>query len=235
VLRKYREFVAHAPDELSVWGVLRQAPPLPFLPEDVHGKEILALAMCYVGHPDEGARLTEPLRGFGNAYGEHIGPLPFTAWQGAFDALLTPGARNYWKSHNLAEITDDVIAVLTEYAGKLPSPQCEIFVAHLGGRMGRIAADATAYPHRDASFVLNVHGRWEDATDDERCIGWARDLFKDTAPHATGGVYTNFMTEDETDRVRAAYGAGYERLAAAKKRYDPTNLFRLNQNISPAA
>jgi hypothetical protein len=99
--------------------------------------------------------------------------------------------------------------------------------------MGRVAADATAYAHRDANFVMNVHGRWENASDDDKCIGWSRDLFKDTTPYATGGVYINFMTEEETDRVRAAYGPGYDRLLSVKKQYDPTNLFRLNQNISP--
>lgn len=233
VLQKYREFVANAPDELCIWSVLRKAPPLPFLPEDVHGTEIVALAICYIGDPDEGAKLIEPLRDFGNAHGEHIGVQPFTTWQGTFDGLLTPGARNYWKSHNFTEITDEAIDIIIEYAGKLPDPQCEIFIAQLGGQTSRIAPDATAYSHRDANFVLNVHGRWDDKSDDEKCITWARDFFKDTTPHATGGVYVNFMTEEETDRVRAAYGPGYDRLAAVKKQYDPENLFRLNQNISP--
>jgi FAD/FMN-containing dehydrogenase len=233
VFQKYREFVAEAPDELSVWCVLRKAPPLPFLPEDVHGTEIIVLAMCYIGDPNEGAKLIEPVRSFGNAHGEHIGVMPFTAWQGAFDPLLTPGARNYWKSHNFTEIDDDAIDIVIDYTGKLPDPQTEIFIGHLGGQMGRVAADATAYPHRDANFVMNVHGRWDNESNDDKCIKWARDLFKDTTPHATGGVYINFMTEDETDRVRAAYGPGYDRLTAVKKQYDPNNLFRLNQNISP--
>ena len=233
VLQQYREFVAKAPDELCVWVVTRQAPPLPFLPEEVHGKEIVVLASCYIGTAAQGEKLLAPLRGFAETYGEHLGAQPFTAWQTAFDPLLAPGARNYWKSHNFVELSDAAIDVILDYAGKLPSTQCEIFIAHLGGHTSRIAPDATAYPHRDANFVLNVHGRWDDKSDDDKVIAWARAFFKDSAPHATGGVYVNFMTEEETDRIRAAYGPGYDRLVAVKKKYDPENLFRLNQNINP--
>jgi len=233
VLQQYRDFMAQAPDEMCVWTVLRQAPPLPFLPEDVHGKEIIALAVCYIGSED-GNKQVEPLRGFGNAYGEHFGLQPFALWQTAFDPLLTPGARNYWKTHNYSSLSDEALDVLVSYANKLPSPQCEIFVGAIGGEAGRIPVDSTAWAHRDANFVLNLHGRWDDAKDDDTCIAWARDCFKDSSPHATGGAYINFMTEEETDRIRAAYGPGYDKLVAIKKKYDPNNLFRLNQNISPA-
>lgn len=123
---------------------------------------------------------------------------------------------------------------MVDYARKLPSPECEIFIAHLDGAAGRVASEATAFPHRDATFVLNVHGRWRNADDDDGCIGWARRFFAATAPHATGGVYVNFMTDDEQDRVRAAYGANYDRLAALKAKYDPDNLFQVNLNVKPA-
>ena len=232
-MKKYRDFVANLPDETNVWVVLRKAPPLPFLPEEVHGKEVLVFAVFHAGDPDEGMKALDPLRGFGTVLGEHIGVQPFTAWQTAFDPLLTPGARNYWKSHNFAELKDEAIEVAVKYARSLPTAQCEIFFGMLGGEVARISPDATAYPHRDANFVLNVHGRWDDAGDDNRCISWARKFFKESAPYATGGVYINFMTEEETDRVRAAFGSSYDRLVAAKKKYDPENLFRLNQNISP--
>jgi FAD/FMN-containing dehydrogenase len=232
-IKQYREFVSKLGEDTSVWVVMRKAPPLPFLPEKVHGKEIIAFAICHIGDPDEGRKVIEPVRGFGTVLGEHIGVQPFTAWQTAFDPLLTPGARNYWKSHNFSEINDETIDIAVQYASKLPSPQCEIFFAMLGGAVGRVAPDTTAYPHRDANFVLNVHGRWDDAADDEQCIGWAREFFQASAPYATGGVYVNFLTEEETDRVRAAYGTSYDRLVEAKKKYDPDNLFRLNQNIRP--
>lgn len=233
VLTQYREFVASAPEELTVWVVLRKAPPLPFLPEEVHGKPVVVLAICYAGDIAEGERLIEPLRGFGEAHGEHIGAQPYAEWQQAFDPLLTPGARNYWKSHNFREISDGALDSMIEFAGRLPSPQCEIFMGLIGGAPNRVPADAMAYSSRDARFVLNVHARWDEPAQDESCIGWARAFFKASAPYASAGAYVNFMTEEEGDRVAAAYGPNYKRLVQIKKQYDPENLFHLNQNIKP--
>ncbi len=189
-----------------------------------------------VGDPADAARAVAPLRALGTPIGEHIGSMPFVAWQQAFDPLLTAGRRNYWKSHDFVDLGDPAIALLTGYAARLPSPECEIFIAHLGGAVNRVPAAATAYPHRDVNFVVNVHTRWGDASEDATCIGWARDFFARMAPHATGGVYVNFMPDDEAQRVsRGAYASNYERLARLKARYDPRNLFRQNQNIRPAA
>jgi FAD/FMN-containing dehydrogenase len=234
VLAGYRDFVAGAPDELSVWAVLRKAPPLPFLPTDVHGREVLVLALLYAADADTGRQLIEPLRRLGAPVGDAVGVQPFVAWQSAFDPLLQPGARNYWKSHDFAELADPAIDQIVRYAGELPSPHCEIFVGHLGGAINRLPVEATAYPHRDAEFVLNVHARWEDPREDEPCISWARRFFADTAPYATGGVYVNFMTQDEQARIRDAYGGNYARLTELKRKYDPANVFRVNQNITPA-
>jgi FAD/FMN-containing dehydrogenase len=235
VLTQYREYAETIPDDLCVWAVLRKAPPLPFLAEEVHGREVVIFAFMYDGEPAEGERLIEPVRHFGDAYGEHIGPTPYAAWQQAFDPLLTPGARNYWKSHNFAELSDGAIDAAIESAGKLPSDQCEIFIPLLGGAVNRIADDATAYAHRGVKFVMNVHARWEVPEQDGACISWSRGFFEAVKPHAMGGVYVNFMTEEETDRISAAYGPNYERLARIKQKYDPGNLFHLNQNIRPAA
>jgi FAD/FMN-containing dehydrogenase len=235
VLTQYREYVETIPDDLCVWAVLRKAPPLPFLPEAVHGREVVVFAFLHSGDLAEGERLIDPIRQFGEAYGEHIGPNPYAGWQQGFDPLLTPGARNYWKSHNFKELSDGAIDTVIEYTAKLPSPQCEIFVALLGGAANRVAADATAYAHRDVKFVMNVHGRWDEPAQDEECISWSRDFFEAAKPYAMGGVYVNFMTEEETDRIGAAYGPNYERLAQIKSKYDPGNLFHLNQNIKPSA
>jgi hypothetical protein len=213
--------------------VTRKAPPLPFLPEAVHGKEIVALALCYAGDPAEGRALIEPLRGFGEAHGEHIGVQPYTAWQQAFDPLLTPGARNYWKSHNFSRLGDGALDTIIEYAGRLPSPHCEIFIGTIGGQTTRVAPGAMAYSNRDANYVMNVHGRWESASEDERCIAWAREFFQKSQVFASGGAYINFLTQDEADRISFAYGATYSQLVELKKKYDPTNLFRMNQNIRP--
>ena len=235
VLTQYREFVESAPDELNVWAILREAPPLPFLPGDVHGKEVVVLVPFYVGDAVQGRKLIEPLLRFGTPHGEHIGIHPYAQWQKAFDPLLTPGARNYWKSHNFTELSDGALNSMIKFAGKLPSPQCEIFIGLIAGAANRVPADAMAYRHRDAKFVLNVHGRWVERKDDERCIAWARAFFQASAPYASAGAYVNFMTEEESDRVAAAYGPNYARLAQIKKQYDPDNLFHLNHNIKPSA
>jgi len=234
IITQFSQFTQNAPAELSVWMVARKAPPLPFLPEDVHGKEIIALALCYVGDPSEGEKLIAPLRDFGTPYGEHIGVQPFTAWQQAFDPLLTPGARNYWKSHNFIDLSEGAIDAAIKYAGTLPSSQCEIFIASIGCATAKPAPEAMAYSCRDARYVLNVHGRWDSAEEDEHCIQWARDFFNETKPFASDGVYVNFLTMDEAARIESAYGPTYTRLQEIKKKYDPTNFFRMNQNIKPA-
>ena len=234
VLMHYRAFMDQAPDDLSVWTVLRRAPPLPFLPESVHGQEVVVLALLYTGEPAQGEALVKPLHGFGTPVGTHVGAMPYVNWQQAFDPLLTPGARNYWKSHNFTTLEDGLFDAAIEYAGKLPSPQCEIFFGAIGGATTRPAPDATAYAHRDARFVMNVHGRWDDPAIDAEGIRWARDYFKASAPFASAGVYVNFLTADEGERVKAAYGPNYDRLARIKRQYDPANLFSTNQNIVPA-
>ncbi|WP_428775450.1 FAD-binding oxidoreductase [Vibrio sp.] len=233
IISQFARFTESAPEELSVWMVTRQAPPLPFLAEEVHGKEIVVLAICYVGDPAEGEKLIAPLRDFGTPHGEHIGVQPFSAWQQAFDPMLTPGARNYWKSHNFTELSEGAIDAVIEYAGNLPSPQCEIFIASLGCATSRPAAESMAYSSRDAQYVLNVHGRWDSPAEDERCIGWAREFFAKTQPFASEGAYINFLTQDEAERIESAYGPTYERLQELKEKYDPANLFRVNQNIKP--
>jgi len=233
VLRRYRDLAAGLGDETSVWAVMRKAPPLPFLPQEVHGTGILVMAVCHAGDPAAGERALAPVHGLGTVLGEHVGVQPFVNWQQAFDPLLTPGARNYWKSHNFSEISDGLIELLVTTAEAVPSPHCELFVGHLGGQVNRVAADATAYGQRDAEFVVNVHGRWETAAEDETCRSWARGFYRDAAEYATGGVYVNFMPADEPDRVRAAYGPNWDRLVKAKRRWDPGNLFCMNQNIAP--
>jgi FAD/FMN-containing dehydrogenase len=234
VLRQYRDYVDTMGDDVSVWGVLRKAPPLPFLPAAVHGTEIVALALFSPLAPDALQDVIERLSSFGQPVGEHIGPAPYTAWQQVFDPLLAPGARNYWKSHNFNTLSDAAIDVVIDYAGKLPSVHSEIFLGLLGGKANAPAATETAYPHRNALFAMNVHTRWEDAADDASCIAWARTFFKAAAPHAAGSVYINFLTQDEGDRIADAYGSNFARLARIKQQYDPHNLFRSNQNILPA-
>lgn len=236
LLEGYRRFVASAPEEVTAWVVLRKAPPLPFLPPEVHGTDILVFAVCAVGDKAKAEKAVAPLRALGKPIADVVGPAPFAGWQTAFDPLLTPGARNYWKSHDFKKVEDGLIDLLIHSAGTVPTGETEIILVNLGGAVNRVPATATAYPHRDVEFIINVHTRWREAAQDKECIDWARKFFEASGKFATGGVYVNFMPEDESQRVqKGAYGPNYERLAKLKAKYDPTNLFRMNQNIVPAA
>jgi FAD/FMN-containing dehydrogenase len=234
VLRRYRTYVGSMPEDLNVWAVLRKAPPLPFLPRALHGEDILALAIFHCGDPREAERCVDEIRTFGGVEGDHVGEQPYTQWQQTFDPLLTSGARNYWKSHNFRDLSDDAIRCIVDFARQLPSPATEVFIGRLGGAAARVAPDATAYAHRDAQFVMNVHGRWDVPDDDARCIAWAREMFGASTPYASDGAYVNFMTAEEGDRIRAAYGSNFARLVEIKRQYDPDNVFHLNQNIKPS-
>jgi len=233
-LKKYREYARQLGEETTVWTVLRKAPPLPFLPSNVHGTDIIAFALFHAGDPKAGEKAIEPVRHFGTPLGEHVGVQPYCNWQKALDPLLTPGARNYWKSHNFTDLSDGLIDVTIKYAGNVPSPHSEIFFGMIGGATMRPAPDSAAYSHRNTLFVCNVHGRWETPAEDQKGIEWARGFYRESAAYATGGVYVNFLTDDESDRIKAAYGPNYDKLTAIKRKYDPQNLFRTNQNISPA-
>jgi FAD/FMN-containing dehydrogenase len=235
LLRKYRDYVEALDENISVWAVLRGAPPLPFLPESVHGTGIVALAFFSPQPPEQVQGALATVRGFGDPLGEHVGAVPYSAWQQAFDPLLVPPARNYWKSHNFNTLSDAAIDVVVDYAGKLPSAQSEIFLGLLGGAANTHAPDEMAYPHRAALYAMNVHTRWEEPSQDAACLAWAREFFKAAAPHAAGSVYINFLNEDEVDRIAEAYGPNYARLRQIKAKYDPDNLFRANQNIRPGA
>ncbi len=235
-LKFHFDYVQKMPDEMSIWAVARKAPPLPFLPADVHGKHVMVCAFMYTGDEAEGAKLIQPIRDWGTTVGEHVGMAPFTAWQSGFDGLQEPGMRNYWKSHNFVEMNDEVIDAIVSAIKNQPTDFCEIFLPHLGGASGRVDAMATAYHHRDDAFIMNVHTRWENATDDTKCVNWARKLFTDTKPHATGGVYVNFVSDEGEARVHDCYPEEvWGKLVELKQKFDPHNLFRMNQNIQPGA
>lgn len=233
LLREYSMFVEQAPDELTAWVVLRKAPPLPFLPVQWHGKEVMVIAVCFVGDPVAGQKVLEPLRKLGQPIADVIGLNQFAGWQQAFDPLLTPGARNYWKSHDFRKLSDGLFAQVVDFAGRLPTAECEIFIAQVGGAWARVASEATAFAGRDTKFVMNVHTRWQEARDDARCIGWAREFYEATRPYASGTAYVNFLSEEDGERLSTTYGGNFVRLSEVKAKYDPKNVFRVNQNIRP--
>jgi FAD/FMN-containing dehydrogenase len=235
VLRFYREFIAEAPDELTTIFELEMAPPAPFLPEEVHGKPILMVGACYAGSPDEGGEVVRPLKQFGRPIGDLLEPKPYTALQSMLDPFVPHGWHRYWKSVELPPLTDDAIDTLVEHAAALTSPKSYCIVFQLGGALARVGKDETAFSQRGAAHNVNINAVWtEEDPEAERHIGWARSFFDAMQPHAGDHVYVNFLGDEGADRVRQAYGdRKYERLARLKRKYDPTNFFRLNQNIEP--
>lgn len=234
VLREYRALAESLPDECTVSAILRAAPPLPSIPSEWHGRRVLMLASCYVGDVVEGERVLRPVRSIGHPIADTVAPRPYAEWQRVFDPAMVSGARNYWKSHDLAALDDGVVDAVVRRAADPPSPQCTIFLWQWGGAAARVAPDRTAYPHRTSAFKVVIQARWSEPAQDGACIAWARALFDELTPYSTGGVYVNFLSSDETDRVAAAYGGNFGRLARLKGRWDPENVFHANQNIRPA-
>jgi hypothetical protein len=235
VLKFFQQFTASAPEELGALAVLRNAPPAPFLPQEVHGKPIAAIFVCYAGSVEAGQRVVQPLKEFGTPIVDKIMPKPYTAQQQILDATAPHGRRYYWKSEYLPGISDEAIDTCIAHAPDETKPYSAALLFQLGGAISRIDANANAAAHRDAAYVLNIQAAWDAPEETDRYTTWAREFWEAMQPYSTGGVYVNFLSDDEGgDRVRAAYGDRYSRLVALKNQYDPTNLFRMNQNIKPA-
>lgn len=226
VLRFYREFCSTAPDELTAFAGLLTDP---------EGNPAVVVIVCYTGDVVAGERVVEPVKRFGKPYIDEIGPMPYTQIQSLFDAdpSSQPGYYNYLKSDFLTDLSDQAIDLIAEHFATVPSPMSFAFIEYMGGAVGRVAPDATAFAHRSAPYNFIAWSTWNDPSDSERQIKWARGLLSDLQPYAAGGVYTNYMGEEGDERVKLAYGPNHDRLVAVKNKYDPTNLFHLNQNIKP--
>jgi hypothetical protein len=234
VLRFYRDWIADAPDELMTIVIHRKAPPLDFVPPELHGQLVVAIVCCYAGPLDEGAKVLRPLRDFGSPVLDLCEPKPYVAHQGMFDPSFPHGRWYYMRACDVAELTDEVIDVTVEHSMRIRSPLTTFPIWQMGGAVARVDDGDAAFNGRDAGHTFNITGSTETSAgfDEER--DWARSFWSALEPHRTG-VYVNFLMDEGEDRVREAYGAAkYERLKALKRRYDPENLFRLNQNISPA-
>ena len=233
LLRFYRDFVSDIPDDLTVIPALRIAPPAPFLPEAVHGKPILAFFACYAGSIEEGERILRPLREHGSALADVIEPKPFNVHQSMLDAVQPPGRNYYWKSDYLTELSDGAIDTIVSYSEAITLPHTIVPLFQLGGASGRVPEDATAYSHRESAYALNCNASWTEGESDIH-VQWARDFSTAIQPFASG-VYVNFLGDEGSERAKAAYGSTkYDRLVSLKNKYDPSNFFRINQNIKPA-
>lgn len=236
LLRFHREFTADAPRELCCYASVRTAPSASFVPEAVRGEPVATAYLCYSGDLEDGERVVRPLREFHTPIVDLVEPRPYTAFQALFDDVYPPGYRNYWKSGfvDRAGLSDEAIDTLLVHANTLTSPYTSIVIEHLGGAIAEVDPGATAYAHRDAGYSFNVFARWTDEAEDDRHVAWAWEFFAAMAPHLSDGVYVNFLGREGEGRVRAAFGRNYDRLADLKRRYDPGNVFRVNQNVKPA-
>jgi hypothetical protein len=235
VLRFFRDFTASAPEELGAMAVFRLAPPAPFIPEELHGKPVLAIMVSYIGDIEEAQRVVQPLRDFGSPIADGIKPKPFAEHNSSLDAGQPTGMHYYWKSEYITKIADDAIETLVAFAANMTSPYTRLAVFQLGGAVKGYDEQAMAVSHRNAEYVIAINTGWADSEDTEKQVRWTRDLWTAIRPFSSGGVYVNFLSEDDgEDRVRAAYGeTKFERLVQLKSKYDPQNLFQVNKNIKP--
>jgi FAD/FMN-containing dehydrogenase len=231
ILRFYREFIDDAPEQLGAFPAFQIAPPLPFIPEDRHGDTMFLVVACWAGPLDEGERVLKPFHDVAPVVAEFVGPMPYPALNSAFDALLPPGLQHYWKANFVTELTDEAIHAHLQFGPKVPVVNSTTHIYPINGACHRVAPDATAFAYRDANFAAVIAGMWPDPADNDANIRWVRDYYDAVAPQSERGGYVNFMADDDQDRVRDNYRGNYERLAQIKRKYDPGNLFHLNQNI----
>ena len=228
VLKFYREFTRTAPDALTSIAVCLTSP---------EGAPVVALVVCYNGPLAEGEKVLQPLRAFGPPLADHIGPMAYTALQSMLEAGFPAGLQNYWKSNFLQDLSDDAIAVMVDGFAQMPAPTSALAIEHISGAVSRVGEDATAFTHRQASYNLLIVGIWPDLANNDTNIRWVRQTWDAMQPFSSGAVYVNYLgqaADEGAERIKEAYGVTkYERLLALKKQYDPTNLFRLNQNINP--
>jgi FAD/FMN-containing dehydrogenase len=234
VLRFYREWLADAPDELMTIVIHRKAPALPFIPEEFHGEPVVAVVCCYAGPVEEGEQVVRPLKEFGAPILDLCLPKPFLAHQAMFDPSFPHHRWYYFKSCDVAELTDDVIDITVEHSLRIESPFTTFPIWQMGGAVARVGEDDSAFGGRSAGFTYNIGACTETAEGFEDERQWVRDFWSALAPYHLG-VYVNFLGDEGQDRVRESYGdAKYARLQELKRRYDPDNFFRINQNIPPA-
>ena len=224
VLRFYREYTAQVPEEMSAWAAMLTSPD---------GHPMVAIVVCYIGPIETGEEVVRPLKEFGPPVADMIQPMPYVNAQSLMDQAFPRGRHNYWKSSLLRELSDDAIDTLVEKFSRVASPYSSVLIEHLGGQVSRVGKDETAFDHRDAPYDLVIMPMWTDPAESEKHIQWADELWQAIQPVSSGGVYVNYLGNEGAVRVKAAYGTNYERLVALKNKYDPTNLFRFNQNIKP--
>ncbi len=234
IMRWYRSFITKAPNTVSGFFALLTVPPGPPFPEHLHNKKMCGIVWCYTGPVQKAAQVFKPIRRFKTPALDMVGPIPHPALQSMFDALYPPGHQWYWKADFVRELGDEAIALHVKYGARLPTMQSTMHLYPINGVASRVKNSSTPWCYRDAVWAQVMVGVDPDPANKEKISAWAKDYWAALHQYSAGGAYVNFMMDEGEDRIRATYGKNYDRLAKIKKRYDPTNLFRVNQNIKPA-
>ncbi len=235
VLKSYRNFIKQAPENVNGFFAYLVVPPAPMFPENLHLKKVCAIVWCCTGSAEETEKATRPMRSVGSPLLDNVGPVPFPVVQSIFDGLFVSGLQWYWRADNFTELSDEAIARHVEHGPKLPTMLSTMHLYPVNGAAQRVGKNDTAYNFREALFAEVIVGVDPDPANAEKITKWCKDYWEALHPYSAGGAYVNFMMDEGQDRVQATYRDNYERLASIKKKYDPTNFFRVNQNIRPAS
>jgi len=233
VMAWYREFIRKAPEDLTGFFAFLIVPPGPPFPEPLHNKTMCGIVWCYSGPMEKAEGIFKPIRSFSPPALDLVGPIPHTALQSMFDGLYPPGLQWYWKADFVNELSDEAIALHVKYGSKIPTMQSSMHLYPINGAAHRVGKNDTPWSYRDATWAQVIVGVDPNPANKDRISAWAKGYWDAVHPHSAGGAYVNFMMDEGEDRVKASYKGNYERLVAIKSKYDPTNLFRVNQNIKP--
>ena len=229
----YRDFITQAPDDINGFFAFLRVPPGPSFPAHLHRQTMCGVVWCYTGPLAKAADIFQPIRVFGPPALDLVGPLPYPALQGMFDALYPPGLQWYWRADFVKELPDDAIARHAQYGAQLPTLHSTMHLYPINGAAHRVGTQDTAFSYRDATWAQMMVGVAPDPTHNARIITWSNDYWEALHPYSAGGAYVNFLMDEGQERIRATYRDNYDRLVLIKNKYDPTNLFRVNQNITP--
>ena len=233
VMKAYREFIVQAPDDVNGFFAFLTIPPVPMFPENLHNQKVCGVMWCCTGAPDAADKATKPMRSVGKPVLDHVGQVPFPAVQSLFDGLYPPGLQWYWRADFFKELSDDSVKKHAEHGAKLPTMHSTMHLYPISGAPQRVGNNDTAFSYRDANWAGVIVGVDPDPANRDKITKWCKDYFEAVHPYSSGGAYVNFMMEEGQERVQASFRDNYQRLAAIKKKYDPSNFFRVNQNILP--
>ncbi len=233
VLRAYRQYIVQAPEDINGFFAFLVVPPAPMFPENLHNKKMCGIVWCCTAPPEKAETALKPMRSFGKPAFDHVGPVPFPILQSLFDALYPPGLQWYWRADFVKEISDEAVALHVEHGSRIPTMFSTMHLYPIDGAARRVGKNETAFSYRDATFAEVIVGVDPDPANKDKITNWCKEYFDALHPHSAGGAYVNFMMDEGQDRVKAAFRDNYARLAQIKKKYDPGNFFRVNQNIQP--